>query len=167
VGQKTLEPKVTTEYQIRTIYRDVEKIVYEPEEKVITQIIYEPVEKVVIRRIEKPVPLRSFEDLDELQDWLNNTGVINIHFSIIGGEDGQETNKLDCDDYAIQLQEKALTAGYIVSFEVIDSTEYNTHFEQKKIPCGVIHAINSVVIGNEIYYIEPQNHEIAFVAYLD
>jgi len=166
VGQQTLEPRVTTEYQVRTIYRDVEKIVYEPEEKIITQIIYEPVEKVVIRRIEKPVPLRSFEDLDELKEWLGNTGVIDIHFNITGGATGA-TNKLDCDDYAIELQEKALTAGYIVSFEVIGSAEYNTHFEQKKIPGGVIHAINSVVIGNEIYYIEPQNHEVVFAAYLD
>ena len=27
--------------------------------------------------------------------------------------------------------------------------------------------INSVIIGNEIYYIEPQTREIVFVAYLD
>ena len=54
-----------------------------------------------------------------------------------------------------------------MSFEVIRSAEYNILFKQKRIPSGAIHAINLVILGNEIYYIEPQTHEIAFVAYLD
>lgn len=65
------------------------------------------------------------------------------------------------------LQEKALRDGYMMSFEVIRAVEYNTLFKQKQIPNGDIHAINSVILGNEVYYIEPQTREIVFVAYLD
>lgn len=54
----------------------------------------------------------------------------------------------------------------MMSFEVIHSVEYNTLFKQKQIPNGTIHAINSVILGNEVYYIEPQTREIIFVAYL-
>ena len=71
--------------------------------------------------------------------------------------------------HTAQFSEKLITdlLGYIMSFEVIRSKEYNALFKQKRIPSGVIHAINSVILGNEIYYIEPQTREVAFVAYLD
>ena len=62
---------------------------------------------------------------------------------------------------------EALRDGYIMSFEVIHSGGYNALFKQKRILNGAIHAINSVILGNEVYYIEPQTHEITFVAYLD
>ena len=92
----------------------------------------------------------------------NNPG-----FDVVDKETGQRIKRFDCEDYAIRLQEKALRDGYIISFEVIRSVEYNGLFKQKRIPNGAIHAINSVILGNEVYYIEPQTGEIAFVAYLD
>ena len=80
---------------------------------------------------------------------------------------GQHINRFDCDDYAIRLQDKALGDGYVMSFEVIHYAEYNALFKQKRIPNGAIHAVNSAILGNKVYYIEPQTHEIVFVAYLD
>lgn len=175
VGQATFEPQVIIVQEIQTVervvYKPVEKVVervvYEPAEKVIETVVYKPVERVIIKRIETPKPLRNFQNLDELEQWLGNIGVIDIHFDVVDEETSQRIKGFDCEDYAIRLQEKALRDGYIMSFEVIRSAEYNALFKQKRIPNGDIHAINLVIIGNEVYYIEPQTHEIVFVAYLD
>lgn len=139
VGQVTFEPQVIVDYQ--TISRVIERVVYEPVE----------VEKVIVEQVEVSKELHYFESLDELEQWLSG---ISIFAS-------------DCDDFAIELQRKALKDGYILSFEVIYPSEYNSLFKQKRLPSGIVHAINLTVIGNEVYYIEPQTHEIAFAAYLD
>ncbi len=173
LGQLTFEPRVIIEHEVieRVVYKPVERIVetivYKPVEKIRETVVYEPVEKVIVERIETAKPLRNFQNLDELEQWLGNIGVLDIHFDVVDKETGQRIRGFDCEDYAIRLQEKALRDGYIISFEVIHSAEYNALFKQKRIPSGVIHAINLVIPGNEIYYIEPQTHEIAFVAYLD
>ncbi len=155
LGQATFKPQVIINHEIHTIYR------------VIDRVVYEPVERVVVKRIETPKPLRHFENLDELEQWLGNTRVLDIRFDVVKKETNQLIKRFDCDDYAIRLQEKALRDGYIMSFEVIHSGEYNALFKQKRILNGAIHAINSVILGNEVYYIEPQTHEIVFVAYID
>lgn len=155
LGQATFKPKVITDHEIHTIYR------------VIDRVEYKPVERVVVKRIETPKLLRHFQSLDELERWLGNTGVLDIRFDVVDKETNQLIKRFDCDDYAIRLQEKALRDGYIMSFEVIHSGEYNALFKQKRILNGAIHAINSVILGNEVYYIEPQTHEIVFVATLD
>jgi len=163
LGQVTFRPQVITDHEIHTEYRVIERVEYQTVEKV----VYKPVEGVSDNHIDTPEPLRHFQNLDELDRWLGNIGVLDIRFDVVDKETNQRIKKFDCDDYAIRLQEKALRDGYIMSFEVIRSVEYNTLFKQKRIPSGDIHAINSVILGNEVYYIEPQNCEIVFVAYLD
>jgi len=163
LGQATFEPKVIIDHEIHTIHKVIERVEYKPVERV----EYKPIEKVVVKRIETPKPLRHFQNLDELEGWLGNIGVLDIRFDVVDEETGQRIKKFDCEDYAIRLQEKALRDGYIISFEVIRSAEYNALFKQKRVPNGAIHAINSVLLGNEVYYIEPQTHEIVLVAYLD
>ena len=175
LGQVTFEPQVIIAHKVqmveRVVYKPVERvierIVYEPVEKVIERVVYEPVEKIIVKRIETLKPLRHFENFDELEQWLGNMCVLDIHFDMVDKEIGQHIKGFDCDDYAIRLQEKALRDGYVMSFEVIRPVEYNALFKQKRIPADDIHAINSVILGNEVYYIEPQTHEIVFVAYLD
>ena len=95
-----------------------------------------------------------------------NVKLIDIHFDVVDHA-GNSVQKFDCDDYARRLQDRALQEGYIISFEVIRHTEYNSLFSKKKLPTGAIHAINSVIIGNDVYYIEPQTKEIVFVANID
>lgn len=163
LGQATFQPQVIIDHEIHTTYRVIDRVEYKPVERV----VYEPVERVIVERIETPKPLRHFQNLDELECWLGNMWVLDIRFDVVDKETGQSIKRFDCEDYAIRLQEKALRDGYIMSFEVIRSVEYNALFKQKRIPSGAIHAINSVILGNEVYYIEPQTHEIAFVAYLD
>ena len=137
-------------------------VVYEPVEK----IVYKPAEEPVIKEIEVQRSLLQFESLAELKQWLSNVKLIDIHFTVVN-EIGNSVQKFDCDDYARRLQDWALQEGYIISFEVIRHTEYNSLFTQKRLPVGDIHAINSVIIGNSVYYIEPQTQEIIFVANLD
>ncbi len=173
LGQLTFEPRVIIEHEVieRVVYKPVERIVetivYKPVEKIIETVVYEPVEKVIVEHVETTKPLREFQSLEELEQWLDNIGVLDIRFDVVDKETGQHIQTFDCEDYAIRLQEKALRDGYIISFEIIHSAEYNTLFKQKRIPSGAIHAINLVTLGNDIYYIEPQTHEIVFVAYLD
>jgi len=155
LGQATFKPQVIVDHEIQTMDRVIEKVVYEP------------VERVILKRVETPKLLRHFQDLNELEQWLGNNAVLDIRFNMVDKETDQHIKRFDCDDYAIRLQEKALRDGYIMSFEVIRYGEYNALFKQKQIPNGAIHAINSVILGNEVYYIEPQTREIVFVAYLD
>ncbi len=167
LGQATFKPQVITDHEIQTTYRVIERVEYKPVERVIERVVYKPVEKVIVKRIETPKPLRYFQNLDELEQWLGNAWVFDIRFDVVDKETGQSIERFDCDDYAIRLQDKALRDGYIMSFEVIHSGEYNDLFKQKQIPNGDIHAINSVILENEVYYIEPQTYEIVFVVYLD
>lgn len=175
LGQVTFEPQVIIEYEIQTVERVVykpvesviERVVYEPVESVIEKVVHEPVESVVVKRVETLKPLINFQNLDELERWLGNIGVIDIRFNVVDEKTGQPIGEFDCEDYAIRLQDEALRDGYLISFEVIRPMEYNALFKQKRIPNNDIHAINSVIIGNELYYVEPQTHEIVFVAYLD
>jgi hypothetical protein len=65
------------------------------------------------------------------------------------------------------MQQKALSEGYIMSFEIIDGEEYNGLFSIPLPSEQVLHAINLAVIGNDVYYIEPQTGEVVHAAYLD
>jgi len=66
-----------------------------------------------------------------------------------------ENNNLlyqECDDYAVALQESAAWSGYYVSVQFDVAEE---------------HALNTAVIGNDIYYIEPQTDEVWFLGQRD
>ncbi len=174
IGQKYTAPRVITQYEVITVDRVIEKVVYTPIEKVIETVVYKPVDKIVYQPVEIPVvetveiprPLTYFENIDALRQWINNVNQVQIGFNVVD-QNNHNLTKFDCDDYARNLQDKALRDGYIISFEVIRASEYNSTFKEKKIPSNAIHAINSAIIGNEVYYIEPQTKEIVFVANID
>ncbi len=107
-----------------------------------------------------PVELRNFNDLKELEQWVGGMEKI----TVIRFESLDAT--IDCDDYALWMQQKALADGYIMSFQVIAWSEYNTIF-RTKLPTGSLHAINLAIVGNNAYFIEPQTGEVVFAAYLD
>ncbi|MDO8568238.1 MAG: hypothetical protein Q7R57_05930 [Dehalococcoidales bacterium] len=54
-----------------------------------------------------------------------------------------------------------------MSFQIIEPDKYNSLFEGAKIPLNTLHAINLAVIGNNVYYIEPQTGEVVLAAQLD
>ncbi|OGN89355.1 MAG: hypothetical protein A2158_05040 [Chloroflexi bacterium RBG_13_46_14] len=108
-----------------------------------------------------PAQIRNFTSLDELELWLKEQeATATVYFQSPG-------DIIDCDDYAIEMQQKAVTDGYMMSFQIIKADTYNSHFLNSILPAGALHAINLVLIGNNAYYIEPQTGETAFVANLD
>lgn len=157
VGQVTFEPRTVTIYETET----KTKVEYQAIETTIVK------DKYIERIVETPIQLRNFDNLKQLSQWLKDTHVIAIHAQIVDPETGYLIKKPDCDDYALKLQQKALADGYVMSFEIIQPSEYNTLFKDKQLPSGSLHAINLVIIGNEVYYIEPQTHEVVLAAHLD
>lgn len=108
-----------------------------------------------------PTELRNFSNLDELKRWLDSMAKTTI--TVYLQQPGEPS---DCDDFAIALQKKALSHGYIISFQIISFSEYNRLFSNQIRPYD-LHAVNLAIIGNDAYYIEPQTGEVVLAAHLD
>ena len=110
------------------------------------------VDRDVIKEVmvEKPIEWCEFTSLAELKTWLAEDNT-DKYVYLFAGEDGvaRQSHEYDCDDYAIQLQRRAAESGFLMSVTIIE----------KK---GRPHMINLVLIGNDIYYIEPQTDEVWF-----
>ena len=166
VAQVTLEPRTVTIYKTTTKTKIEYQLIERPvvTKEYIERIVEKPIERIV----EKPIELRNFENPEELKQWLKDSHVITVQARIVDSKTGQLIKEPDCDDYALKLQQKALADGYVMSFEIIQPSEYNTLFKGKRLPSGSLHAINLVVIGNnDVYYIEPQTYEVVLAAHLD
>lgn len=137
------------------------------ESRVVTKHTIEYIEKPVtevkyVERVSRvPVELHNFTDVEELKQWLDNRKkVTTVRFR-------SPDELVDCDDFALEMQNKALADGYVMSFQIIDPDKYNSLFQNSKLPPGSLHAINLVLIGNIAHYIEPQTGEIVFATKLD
>lgn len=137
------------------------------ESRVIATHTVEYIEKPVIevKYVERvtsvPIELRNFTDLEELKQWIESRNKITtVRFQ-------SADTLVDCDDYAFELQKKALADGYVMSFQIIEPNKYNSLFERAKLPPNTLHAINLVLIGNTAHYIEPQTGEVVLAAHLD
>ena len=115
------------------------------------------IEVPVIAEMEEKVPqkFREFKDLSELTEWLKNNS---LPIRIIAGEDGRidltnprSTSQYDCDDYAEDLQIKALEQGLLMSQQLLMNGQiYGIKVSEYTEP----HMGNLAVIGNNIYYVE-------------
>lgn len=150
LGQVTFKPRSVTIYRTEVEYQPIEKVTVETD--------------YIERVVEVPAKLHHFADVGELKQWLK--GISFLFFEVVDSKTGDSIYKPDCEDYALQLQRKAVADGYLMSFEIIQSSEYNQLF-RKRLPDNTLHAINLVVIGNDAYYIEPQTHEVVLGAHLD
>ncbi len=122
-------------------------------EVVAKQIEYRDIVKEVV--IEKPIEQSEFSSKEELEKWLAEDDTEgNVYFFVRA--DGTEVSsaKYDCDDYALDLQKRALKDGYLMSASVVEKGDQ-------------LHMINLVTIGNDVYYIEPQTDEVWFYANRD
>ena len=163
IGQATSAPQTTTNTNTNLDTNFKPTVETQLVETHTVQYVDRPVTVVeYIERIKKvPVELRDFNDLEELKQWLeNNKNVTTVRFQSPNGT-------VDCDDYALEMQQKALADGYLISLEIIGPSEYNGIFKNSELPPNTLHAINLVIIGNDAYYIEPQTDEVVFVAQLD
>ena len=143
VIEPRVESRLVATHTIQYVDRSVAKVKY--------------VERV--KRV--PVELCNFSDLEELKQWLEDKKNV----TIVRFQSPDTT--VDCDDYALEMQQKALADGYIMSFEVIGRSEYNALFKTELPLSQSLHAINLVIIGNDAYYIEPQTDEVVFATHLD
>jgi hypothetical protein len=109
--------------------------------------------------------LRDFENTEELEMFLAEDDT-DTHLFLKADETGVVKLEGNCEDYAIQLQDRALDKGYKMSFYVMDRQEYYQRYGEW-LPKGRLHAVNLVIIGNEIYLVEPQTDEYWLRAYLD
>ena len=144
VGQLTFEPQVIE--TIKEVPTEVEIIKEVPVivTKEYTATTYIPVEKVVTKYVEVPGELKYFESVGELKEWLDTIPFYMASFP-----------NCDCDDFARWLQEDAEKDGYRISTEMV-------------IKSGSIkHLLNSAIIGNKFYLIEPQTHKVTFNTFLD
>jgi hypothetical protein len=89
---------------------------------------------------------KEFGSVDELKAWLAEDDTDSTIYLFGAGS----ISSYDCDDYATALVYNALADGYLVSLQI----EGN-------------HMLNSTVIGNSIYYIEPQTDEVWLWGYRD
>jgi len=145
----TSEPVTDVVIVEKPVIREVEVI----KEVVEKEIEYRDIVKEVT--IEKPIEQSEFSSKEELEKWLaeDNTEK-NVYFFVRA--DGTEVSsaKYDCDDYALDLQKRALKDGYLMSASVVEKGDQ-------------LHMINLATIGNDVYYIEPQTDEVWFYANRD
>jgi hypothetical protein len=111
------------------------------ETRVVHSVEYdvEYVEVPAVTEVPVTRPLKAFESLDELKAWLEGDDTDSTIY--IFGEGC--LNCYCCVDYATALMMNAYRDGYRVSVQ----------FEKS-------HALNSAVIGDKIYFIEPQNDKV-------
>jgi len=148
-------PNINTSISPTVQSRVIETHTVEYVEKPVTVVEY-------IERVKRvPIELRNFNTLEELEQWME--GRQNVTTIRLQSDD----ILVDCDDYALELQQKAIVDGYVMSFQIIDSDKYNSLFESSKLPPDNLHAINLVIIRNTAHYIEPQTGEVVFAAQLD
>lgn len=119
-----------------------------------------PVE--VIREV--PVKLRWFESIEELKTWLGQIDKLPI--SLKPNPDGVTQLWGACEDVAIFLQDRAEEDGYKMSIEMLGESEYFKWYGER-LDEGQLHAINSAIIGNEVWFIDLWGDKVWPAVYLD
>jgi len=145
----TSEPVTDVVIVEKPVVREVEVI----KEVVEKEIEYRDIVKEVT--IEKPIEQSEFSSKEELEKWLaEDDAEKSVYFFVRVDGTEASSDKYDCDDYALELQKRALKDGYLMSATIIEKEDQ-------------LHMINLATIGNEVYYIEPQTDEVWFYAYRD
>jgi len=143
-------PVITTQYiQLPTKVKEV--IIREVE--VITDVVTEVKEVVV--------PLKEFASPDELAQWLidDSTNTLPARVTV-----GRYIISLDCDDYACILQKHALEDGYLLNVQIYGS---GTKLPESDRVLKTAHALNSAIIGNGVWLIEPTTDEYWYAYTVD
>ncbi|MFC2060396.1 response regulator [Chloroflexota bacterium] len=126
-------------------------------QRVVKQIEYRDVVREVAKEVmvEKPIEQREFPSKEELVKWLaEDDDTKKVYFFVKADSTEVSSYQYDCDDYALELQKRALKDGYLMSATIIEKEDQ-------------LHMINLVTIGNKVYYIEPQTDEVWFYCDID
>ena len=147
------EPEVVT--RIKYINRYIEKPVYVEIEKPI----------YVERKVEVPVMLKDWNSVGELEEFLAIDDTEG-HIILIAGSDGKINFNAQCEDFALQLRDRAMAIDKYLSVIALPPEEYKKWYG-KRLKSNEYHAICMARIGNEFWYVEPATDEYWLALYLD
>ncbi len=144
----TLTPERIVHTVTKNVDRCIEKPTVEVVETLIEKKVIEEVPVIEYIEVEKEVPLelREFESEEELAEWLAVDKTDEIPYM---------KDIFECENFARSLMKRALNDGNYMSFQVLKNY---TRPETKEFTEGP-HAINSTIIGNYVYFIDPQTDE--------
>ena len=152
-NETLMEPEV--------IEMPVEVVKWKEPEKEVIYLDAEPIIETVELPVEIPIKLRNFENTEELESWLEDNYIDHADMGYISGK------PFDCDDYALRLIKDARRDGYEMYLQVLmpryrrpDNNKLVTHSKEA-------HAVCSVIIGDNLYFIEPQTDEYWLAAKVD
>jgi hypothetical protein len=136
-------------------------------------------EKVRIEKVEVTTPVSIYDPVyTSLEDWQSveelraflDADDTESNVTIISQTGGQISFTGQCEDFALQLRARAAAIGKNLEIIAINSTELNkwkSYFGNKSLSNGDYHALNMAIIGNEIWYVEPQQDICWHAMYLD
>jgi len=148
------------------VYIEVVKTV-PVEQPVWTTEVIQPVyfETKVPVNLEVPVLLKDWDSPEQLFEFLKNDDTDqSITFTADSG--GQISLGGQCEDFALQLRDRAMAAGMYLSVVALPPQEYEKWYDQP-VKADQYHAICMARIGNEFWYIEPTTDEYWLALYLD
>lgn len=147
-------PKIIVQTVTKNIKHYTEKPTAVLVETIVEKKVIEKVPIVEYVEVEKEVPaeLKQFESEEELTEWLHNDKTDELPYI---------RNLFECENFARTLMKHALEDGHYISFQVLKNYRRPDTKEFIEGP----HAINSTIIGNYIYFVDPQTDD-HWVAYL-
>lgn len=147
-------PEIIVQTVTKYVNPYIERPAPEVVETVVEKKVIEKVPVVKYIEVEKEVPaeLKQFESEEELIEWLHTDKTDELPYI---------RDLFECENFARTLMRHALDDGHYMSFQVLKNY---TRPETEEFIEGP-HAINSTIIGNYIYFIDPQTDEF-WVAYI-
>jgi len=132
----------------------------EPEKEVI-YLEAEPVIETMEVVVEVPIKLREFQSTEELESWLEENHIDEAVMLYASGK------KFDCDDYTRRLIKDARADGYQLWFQVLLPNYRRPDTGERITERDEAHALSSAIIGDKLYFIEPQTDDYWFVVGVD
>jgi len=123
------------------------------------------IEREVKVLVEVPVILKDWNSVEELEEFLINDDTDKRVILSVDSE-GKINFDNHCEDYALQLRDRAMDIGRHLSIAALHPEEYEKWYGERLTP-GQYHAIAMARIGNEFWYIDPQTDEHWLALYLD
>jgi hypothetical protein len=144
----TLTPEIIVHTVTKNVNHCIEIPTVEVVETLVEKKVIEEVPVIEYVEVEKEVPLelREFESEEELAEWLAADKTNEIPYM---------KDIFECENFARSLMKHALNNGHYMSFQVLKNY---TRPDTKEFTEGP-HAINSTIIGNYVYFIDPQTDE--------
>jgi hypothetical protein len=144
----TLTPEIVVHTVTKNVNHCIEIPTVEVVETLVEKKVIEEVSVIEYVEVQKEVPLelREFASEQELAEWLAADKTDELPYI---------KDIFECENFARSLMKHALNNGHYMSFQVLKNY---TRPDTKEFTEGP-HAINSTIIGNYVYFIDPQTDE--------